>query len=335
MKSPLTQERMADESEACAGFVNAYKASRDPQYEQRARQIADFLVANSSLAGDGVPGWGPKLDQGYGFCPDKDNFTGKNLWDTTRALDCLLKVSEIESANSGYIELSKKVIDHWPSVEKRLPNDGPFASQGMRFYYKNAESCARKYVKNTNIAMGEALYRLAKLTGEKHYQDLGRQVLNAELWEIITRRNFGYHGAMIYVEPNDAQNRQVFEQHERSRVETDADGDVVCRSENPDPSCWNHLAFEGYALYQVQLLSGRDLSEPIWRIMKIYRTSPLGDTRRFDWGGKDSPTHIAAYNCFLRNSGKTIYRDECLRALAHKGHSSMIFYSLIPDDLAR
>ncbi len=284
----------------------------------------------------GFPVGVQNLTKAMDFALTKTIFRGKNLWDTTRALDCLLKVSEIESANSGsgYVELAKRVVDSWPSIEKRLPSEGPYASKGMLFYYKNSQSCARKYVKNTNIAMGEVLYRLAKLSGERHYSELADQVLNSELWEILTRRNFGYHGAMIYVEPDDEQNKKVLEK-ERTKVETDSQGNIVCRSKNPDPSCWNHLGFEAYALYQVHLLSGYDLTEPIWKIMKIYRTSPLGDTQRFDWQGPDTPTHITAYNCYMRNSGKAIYREECLRALEHKGTSSMIFYSLIPDDLVR
>lgn len=330
LKSSLVPEKMADEAAACAGFVNAYKASRDPRYRQRAREIADFLVANSNLAANGIPGWGPKLSKGYGFCADKDNFQRSDLWETTRALNCLLKVSEIEPSRT-YIEVARKAVDHWPSEKRRL-NDGPYASHGMRFYRKEPEPCARRYVKNTNVAMGEVLYRLARRSGQRHYEELGEEVLNAELWEILTRRNFGYHGAMIYVEPNDPQNHQVLEA-EHKKVEKDAKGNIVCRSQNPDPSCWNHLGFEGYELYQVQLLSGRDLSEPIWRIMGIYRTSSLGNTQRFPWQGGDSPTHITAYNCYLRNSGKAIYREECSRALAHHANSAPIFYSLVPDDL--
>jgi hypothetical protein len=331
--SPLTPEKMADEGMACAGFVNAYQVSHAPRYRRRAREIADYLVANSNLAGDGIPGWGPKLDEGYGFCPDKDNFQGKNLWDSTRALACLLKVSEIEPSRA-YVELAERVVDHWPSEEKRLAGEEPYASQGMRFYRKEPESCARKYVKNTNIAMGEVLFRLAKQTGEKRYTELGEQVLNSELWEILTRRNFGYHGAMIYVEPNDPQNREVLKK-EQKKVEKDAKGNIVCRGDPPDPSCWDHLAFEAYELYQIQLLVGRDLSDPTGKIMSIYRTSPLGDTQRFPWEGGDSPTQITAYNCFLRNSGKDIYGQECRRALEHQATGSMIFYSLIPDDLGR
>ena len=333
MKVNLTQDRMAEEAQACPAFVNAYLASRDPRYKEQAKKIADFLVANSSLAQDGAPGWGPKLEEGYGFCPDEDNFKGKDLWDTTRALDCLLKFSEIESQNQSYLSLAKKVIDSWPSVEKQFPQ-GPYASQGIRFYSKSPAPCARKYVKNTNIAMGEALYRLARLTKDSRYTQLAEQVLNAELWEILTRRNFGYHGAMIYVEPNDPQNQKVLEK-EKNKVETDPEGNIVCRSKNPDPSCWNHLAFEAYALAQVQHLSGRGLNEAIWNIMKIYRSSPLGDTRNFPWEGHESPTHITATNCYLRNSGKSIYREECERALQHKMSGAMIFYSLIPDDLVK
>jgi hypothetical protein len=332
LRPALTRERMADEAQACAGFVNAYQLSGDARYKARANETADFLVANANLAGDGIPGWGQKLDVGYGFCADHDDFKGKDLWETTRALDCLLKVSEIEPSHSVYLDLARQVVDGWPSIERRLPNDGPYAAEGMRFYYKNAQSCARKYVKNTNIAMSQALFRLAHQSSQARYRELAQQTLNAEQWEILTRHNFGYHGAMIYVEPNDPQNQEVLK-HERPRVVTDAQGNIVCRSQNPDSSCWNHLAFEAYALYQVQLLGGRDLSESIAKIMALYRTSPFGDTRRFDWAGKDTPTHITAYNCYLRNSGPTVYRDECIRALDHGTRGSMIFYSLVPDDL--
>jgi len=331
MKSPLAPEKFADEAMACAGFVNAYELSHDTLYRRRAKEIADFFVANSNLAGDGSPGWGPKLSKGYGFCPDQSDFKGRDLWETTRVLSCLLKVNEIAPSRE-YAELAEKVVDNWPSEEKTLTNDGPYAARGMRFYRKEPESCARKYVKNTNIAMGEVLYRLASQTGERRYRELAAQVLNAELWEILTRKNFGYHGAMIYVEPNDSQNRQVLKSEE-AKVEKDAGGDIVCRSERPDPSCWDHLAFEAYELYQVQLQSGQDLSDPIWKIMRIYRTSPLGDSLRFPWQGGDSPTHITAYNCYLRNSGKAIYGEECQRALGHKVTGSMIFYALIPDSL--
>ena len=182
--------------------------------------------------------------------------------------------------------------------------------------------------------MGEVLYRLARQTGEGRYYERAGQVLNAELWDIVTRKNFGYHGAMTYDDPRDPQNQKVL-MAERHKVQTGADGSTVCRDDPPDASCWNHLAFEAYDLYQVQLLSGRDLADPIGKIMSIYRTSSLGDTRRFPWRGGSSATHITAYNCYLRNSGDPIYRDECLRALQHNPKSSMIFYSLIPDDLVR
>ncbi len=330
--APLTPDKMADEATACAAFVNAYDLSHERRYRQRAKEIADFLIDNSNFAGDGIPGWGPRLSQGYGFCPDRDNFRGKDLWETTRALDCLLKVNEIASSPT-YVETAKRIVDTWPSEERRLANQGPYASQGMRFYRKEPYPCARKYVKNTNIAMGEVLYRLANQSHDRHYAELGEQTLNAELWEILTRRNFGYHGAMIYVEPDDPQNRKVL-QSEEKRVVREPDGDIVCRNEKPDPSCWNHLAFEAYELYQVELLSRQRLpGEPVWRIMSIYRTSPLGNAERFPWNARVSPTYIAAVNCYLRNSGKAVYGAQCTEALAHEAKGSMIFYSLIPDSL--
>lgn len=332
-RAPLSLDKMADEGMACAGFVNAYHLSYDLRYLQRAKEIADYLVAHAKLAGEGMPGWGPKLFEGYGFCPDTDSFRTPDLWDTTRALACLLKVNEVDPS-PAYIGLAEEVVDHWPSEEKHLDHEGPYASGGMRFYRKEAETCARKYVKNTNIAMGEIIFRLAKQPGEQRYSGLAGQVLNSELWEILARKNFGYHVAMIYMEPGDLQNRQVLAS-EGKKVEKDADGNTVCRSDHPDPSCWDHLAFEAYELYQVQLLSGRDLSDPIGKIMRVYRTSPLGDTQRFPWDGGDSPTHITAYNCFLRNSGKPIFGQECARALEHHPTGAMIFYSLIPDDLVR
>jgi hypothetical protein len=164
-KSPLTPKRFADEALAAAAFVNAYKASRDPLYLNRAKEIANFLIDNSNLAGDGVPGWGPRLSKGYGFCPDADNFRGKDLWETTRALNAILKTHEV-APPPAYVETARNAVDHWPSEEKRLAGQGPYASAGMRFHRKEPERCARRYVKNTNLAMGEVLYRLARQTGE-------------------------------------------------------------------------------------------------------------------------------------------------------------------------
>jgi hypothetical protein len=213
LKSPLTPERFADEALAAAAFV-AYKASHDPLYLNRAKEVANFLISNSNLAGDGVPGWGPKLSKGYGFCPDADNFRGRDLWETTRALNAILKTHEVAPTHA-YVEMARNAVDHWPSEEKRLVNQGPYASAGMRFSRKEPESCARRYVKNTNLAMGEVLYRLARQTGERRYGDYAEQVLNAELWEILTRKNFGYHGAMIYVDPQVPQNQQVLKSEQR------------------------------------------------------------------------------------------------------------------------
>jgi hypothetical protein len=333
LKASMTRDRLAELSVAGSAFANAYVISGEPQYSNRAREIADFLVANVNVLGDRAAGWGPNVRHGYGFCPDVDNFRGEDLWETTRALNAILKASEI-APSRNLVEIAMSVVDRWPSEDIRPVNDGPYAAGGMRFYRKQPDACARKYVKNTNIAIGEVLYRLARQTGEERYYERARQVLNAELWEIVTRRNFGYHGAMIHAEPGDPQNQRVLAA-ERRKVRIEADGRIVCRDDPPDASCWNHLAFEAYALYQVQLLSGRDLSDPIGRIMGIYRTSSLGDTRRFPWRSGNTATHITAYNCYLRNSENPIYRDECLRALQHDPRSSMIFYSLIPDNLVR
>src|SRR6266849_1445170 len=95
LKSPLAADRSADDGIIGAAFANAYKASHDALYLNRAKEIADFLITNASLAGDGIPGWGPKLSIGYGFCPDADNFKGKDLWETTRALNAILMANEI------------------------------------------------------------------------------------------------------------------------------------------------------------------------------------------------------------------------------------------------
>jgi len=331
LKTPLTLHRLADLSVAGSAFANAYLVSGEPQYSNRAREIADFLVANINVAADGATGWGPKLRHGYGFCPEVDDFRGEDLWETTRALNAILKANEI-APSRNLVEIAMDIVDRWPSEEIRIVDEGPYAAGGMRFYRKQPDACARKYVKNTNIAMGEVLYRLGRQTGEERYYERARQVLNAELWEILTRKNFGYHGAMIYADPGDPQNQKVL-RAERHKVRTEADGRIVCRDDPPDASCWNHLAFEAYVLHQVQLLSGRDLAGPIEKIMSIYRTSSLGDTQRFPWRGGNTATHITAYNCYLRNAENPIYRDECLRALQHNPKSAMIFYSLVPDDL--
>ena len=68
----------------------------------------------------------------------------------------------------------------------------------MRFYRKSNDPCDVRYVKNTNVAMSEQLFRVYRIGQDPSYLDAATRTLYGELWDILTHQNFGYNGYMIY-----------------------------------------------------------------------------------------------------------------------------------------
>jgi hypothetical protein len=355
--------------DTCSAFVNIYRLSGDPKYSDQARRIADWLVAsNDYLVANRDPsipylGWGPESRVGYFKCSTVNNFHADDLWDTTGALRCLLKVGEIDpaGANSAYFQRAKNIIDNWPYVDHSsydgnpdtpgLLNDGPYAAAGLRWYMKSNESCENRYVKNTNIVMGEMLFRVYLLTSDPTYLYAATKVMNTQIWDILTHENLAYSSYMTYLDNSDPVYAAMARENESKIVHTDRgqpDDELMCGAE--DSSCWNHLGFEGLVMSKIQQLvqgqdpalfpvpsTAQDVGTTVDAIMGAYRQSAFGNTGLFDWTwpitGFETNTYITAANCAQRFSPNAVYYSECVKALNQKNSGGTIFYSLVPDSI--
>jgi uncharacterized protein (TIGR03437 family) len=357
---------------ACAAFVNVYKLSGSPQYLTYAKQIADnfvawndWLVANRSAA---IPylGWGPAIREAEFGCPAIPDYYADDLWDTSGALRCLLKFSETDPNPTGttYFAHAKKVIDGWTYVDHAsgdpsapaLANNGPYAAYGLRWYRKSSDPCDVRYVKNTNIAMSEQLFRMYGITQDPNYLDAATRTLYAELWDILTQSNFGYNSYMIY----DDISKPIYAQMmvpENEREVTHVNGQVLCRDDMGPPadsSCFDHLGFEGFETSQIEQLinvidAGKfpvastvyDVGAATQAIMSQYHASAIGNAAQFNWAdwlaaGVESPTYVTAYNCAQRFSSDPTFYAQCLTAFGNNPTYSMdsrgdVLYSLTPD----
>src|SRR5579864_3401518 len=363
-------ENWQPRADACSAFVNIYKLSGDMQYAGYARQIADWLLAsNDYLVAHADPsfsylGWGPQVRTGYYKCSDVGSYHADDAWDTGAALRCLLKYSEIDPAgpSSIYRQRATQILDKWPYLDHasydgnpatpQLAADAsPFAVAGMRWYMKSNEVCENRYVKNTNIQMGEQYFRAYRLTQNPNYLQAGMKVLDSQLWDIVSHGNFAYDSFMIYDDQSDPSYADMVNHNEPGKVvHTDPgqpDDTIRCKYPDQDSSCWNHLGFEAFDMYLVQQLTRNldsslfpvpgtadTLAQALAQTMSAYRASFFGNTSQFIWDANfDSPTHVTAYNCAQRFAADPSYLSECIAALNHKPSGSTIFYSLVPDGM--
>jgi hypothetical protein len=352
-------------ADTCSALVNAHALSHDEELAKGARRIADYLLESNDWlvahAAPGIPyvGWGPETRKGYFTCGDVTDFHADDLWDTANAMRCLLKVAEMDPrpVESPYFVRAKRIADGWRKTDfassdrdsraPRLRADGPYAAAGLRWYAKSNESCENRYVKNTNIAMGEQLFRLWRIGREPAHLEAAKRVLHSQLWDDLTHQNLGYASFMIRLDESDPSYAEQSRHEDKKTVRTKAGGLVCSRT---DTSCWNHLAFEAFALGNIGELirdipdasfpvpsTKRDIVTAIDETMAAYRTSEHGNTRTFDWPaaarGQVSATHITAYNCALRTV-KAVYAEECSAALAHPHSGGTVSYGLLPDALA-
>ena len=375
-------EQVADD---VAGFVNVYKLSGNPDYKDLAQYGADWLLAwNDYLVANRDPaipylGWYTTADrEGWfnldcaksnGFTPVDDrsymveNWRADEAWDTAAAVRALLKYAEIDSARlqSKYFQRAKSILDAWPFRDHSsgdgnpqtpgLVNDGPYAAAGMRWYAKSNEPCEIRYVKNTNLVFGEQLFRIYRLTGDLNYLQSATGVLNSQLWEIITHRNFGYNSYLLYsYSPGTIYADVMAPDNDATTIMYTADGTILCRNPNPadhksGASCWDHLGFEAYDVYVIGLLindidpslfavptTQADVTAATAQTMSNYRISIFGNTATFPWR-LVSPTYVTSYNCAQRYSPDPSFMSECLSALPQAGTDGSIFYSLVPDAL--
>ena len=333
-------------ADTCSALVNVYRLSGETVYRDEARRIADWLIrSNDYLVAHRDPaipylGWGPETREGYFKCSTVSGYHADDLWDTASVLRCLLKVAEIEPAplKLQYFERAKRIADAWPFVDYRSADD-PYAAAGLRWYRKSNEPCENRYVKNTNIAMGEQLLRIYRLTGETRDFDRAVRTIDTQIWDVLIHHNLAYTSYRTYLDHSDDYAAQVA--HNEHKV-VHAGSGIGCGAK--DASCWNHLGYEGYAMFNIEQLTRdmpaakfpvpstkSDLAKTVKVTMDAWHQSMFGDTRRFDWSGSESTTHITAYNCAMRFSADPVFDRECRSALQHRKPSATVFYSLVPS----
>ena len=327
--------------------MNVYRLSGDPKYEEQARQIADFLLrSNHYLVAHRDPslpylGWGPQTRTGYFQCKDVGNYHADDLWDTASVNRCLLKVAELEPdpQKSPYFERAKRIIDAWPYID-HSPDDSPYGAHGLRWYRKSNEPCENRYVKNTNLAMGEQLVRIYRITRGRADLDRAIRTIDTQIWDVLVHHNLAYTSYMTYLDHSADYAAQVAH-NERKVVHSSGIG---CAT--GDESCWNHLGYEGYAMFNIEQLTRdipaeqfpvasakADIARTVRVIMESWGKSRFGDTQKFNWSGSGTITHITAYNCAMRFSENPLFDRECREALRHPKPSATVFYALVPESL--
>jgi len=340
-------------ADTCSALVNVYRLSGDIVYRDQARRIAEYLLrANDYLVAHrdaGLPylGWGPETRNGYFQCGNVGGYHADDLWDTASVLRCLLKVAELdpEPAKSPYFVRAKHIIDEWPYID-HAPDDSTYGRAGLRWYRKSNEPCENRYVKNTNIEMGEQLFRLYRVTGDTRDFERAVKTLHTQIWDVLVHHNQAYTSYMTYLDHSADYAAQVAH-NERKVVHSNrgrAEDVIGCGAK--DSSCWNHLGYEGYAMFQIgqltrEIPAGKfpvastksDIARTVQVTMDAWHQSRFGDTRQFDWSGGDSTTHITAYNCAQRFSADPSFERECRSALQHRTSSATVFYSLVPESL--
>jgi len=343
-----TRDTWQPMSDICSALVNVYRLSLETTYRDDARQLADWLIrSNDYLRAHRDPsipylGWGPATRDGYFKCSSVSGYHADDLWDTASVARCLLKVAEVDPAGtrSKYFARAKEIIDAWPFVDHQSPDD-PYSAAGLRWYRKSNEACENRYVKNTNVAMAEQLFRIYRLTREPRDFDRAVKTVDTQIWDVLIRHNLAYTSYMTYLDRSDDYPAQVAH-NERKVVHVRAA--IGCGAK--DSSCWNHLGYEGYAMFNIQQLTRdiptakfpvastkEDIARTIDVTMDAWHNSQFGDTQRFDWSGSESSTHVTAYNCALRFSADAKFDRECRNALEHRKPSATVFYSLVPEAL--
>ena len=173
---------------ACSTLIAAYKISGDPVMKTKALQIGDYLVANKDLNQNGKVGWSIStvMDPFGDNTPNPINT--EYMFQTGRVINCLAELDEI-SSNQTYIDTAKQALaDSW-SIGN-YPSD---CTNCFYYWYSYHPNDKNRYVRNTNLEMGQALAYVYKATKMEKYKNRAIQVLNAEINE-INKNNYGYFG---------------------------------------------------------------------------------------------------------------------------------------------
>ena len=185
---------LAYQGDALARSAQVF-ATSDPARSQRyltaATAIADYLVQNDALESDGKIGWG--LPSAWDAFGDGTINPANQVYAFQTALVswALLDTYTI-TQNSAYLA----------AVESAMANYAPSGttsfSKGCQgcfmFWYSTNTNDAGRYVKNTNVLMGQVEADLFRITGDPQYQAMATAIYNEEAYEVVQNGDYAYLG---------------------------------------------------------------------------------------------------------------------------------------------
>lgn len=167
----------------------------------RAKAAGDMLLLSMTTDSTGHSGWPYRQDDtqdtakcaqagsldafGDGTCNPPET---PYMIQTGYAIACLAQLN-IATGDTNYLKLAKSVVsDSW-SLGTALPE----CNECFYYWYSYHPNDLNRYVRNTNLIMGEAVAWMYAATGENAYRDRALAIARAENYE-IKAGNFGYFG---------------------------------------------------------------------------------------------------------------------------------------------
>lgn len=308
---------------ACAAFWDLYDITHEDRYKNKAVEMANWIVQDKDLNGDGEVGWELRRDHTLSFCSYLVPAGTEALPDTANALNCLNEAYK-RTQNPLYLSTAKEGADFFLNKWSATIN-------GKRYVWDFATECHRNVdVKYSNLIFAEALLELYQNSGDTKYADAGQALLNRWKQE-IEADDLAYYGLLNVNDPNDTW--FVDNIHDKTNL-------LRCKTAlNSYGSnlCWYHLTIESESAFRVGEQQNVDFSSYLNKIMGTYRGSIYGDPAIF-WSqtlpagepnGNASQTYITAGNCFLRSSAP-VYLNDCIYSLdRYTGSSPLVFWSLV------
>lgn len=296
-------------------LLEAYLASGDKSWLDKARASGDSLIAHPDMNGDGAWGWG----RYWPADPGRPSFDGKGgntsfvmgciaprnkayddeIYDDARVGHFLLDLY-LATSDRRYLAATQRMIDDTWHYGETTPGGG-------FYYYKTIGACDRGWhVKNINMLMAVPMAQLAKVTGDAKYRLRLRAMLRAEAAELDRTvdgkpaPNFGYYAVQTML-------RRPTQGTYVSRAQTtDLRGPIRCNDQTGSGlSCAQHIGLEARSIDLVDRILGdkdAELRHEAQALMaELRRDDPaLCGAEKTAKGYSRNWTACAAYYCALR-----------------------------------
>lgn len=294
-------------------LLEGYRTTGNESWLDHARIAADSLLAHGDMNHDGKLGWGR-------YWPDSASGSDGKGGASTFSRGCVLppnRAYDDEIYDDAYVTdflldlygtvRDRRYLDAARQVIENTWNDGAPVYGGTGFmYWKTIGACSRGwYIKNINMLMAVPMARLAKITGERRYDERFDSMMRAELHDVrhsVDGRpapNLGYY-ALETMHDRPEQGKYV------QTTQTAAqEGPVVCNLRTGSGrSCLEHLPIEAGAIDAAARIAGNEgaARAAVLTLMNAFQAAsgPLCSGTGSGEGSAAQPTACVAYYCALR-----------------------------------